>query len=702
MTTTTRIVLCMIVKNEAAIISRCLDAALPLVDGYVICDTGSTDGTEQIVADDGARRGLPGRVESHPWVNFGVTRTGAARAARQFAAEQGWLPEATYLLFLDADHVLRADGFDRTQLTGPHYHVAQIEGGLRYYNTRLARMDHWWQCIGVTHEYWSPQPDAPPARLETLWIDDRGDGGSKGDKTERDIRLLTEGLQAEPGNVRYQFYLAQALFYSGRIAEAAEWYAKRMVGGGYEEEAWFAHYRYGETRLKHGVHAEGEAALLAAWQRRPHRAEPLVALATHYRNHGKNHLALMLAERAAQIPYPHGDALFVDEPSHRRRPLEEIAITAYYCGQPERGMRAAEALLADRDQPPGFHDTVACNQTFYLRNLPVRDRGRFPIPKGVSKKYRMPYTGTNPTIAPADFTAALRKAARTKKRECAPAYDVHVRLVNYTQTNGRHYDAEGGVFRTRGAVLRWSPEAGVVVPPKEVTLTLPKGWDETRINGLEDVRWVEHDRRLWFTATCCQVPGAGGWPRVVLGRMTKDRHGIEQVVKLDYGKQGEGDREKNWVPWSYNGELLLIYSYDPLVIVRVDTATGACTEVQRWTPPFHAARWKGSTAPVPWRDGSWVMLVHETAYMPGNGAWEYSVYAHRLVELGLPSLTMSRYSRPFTWERAGQSGACVEYAAGLARSGNGLIVTYGVEDREAAWAKIPAETVEALLAGVAP
>jgi hypothetical protein len=389
----------------------------------------------------------------------------------------------------------------------------------------------------------------------------------------------------------------------------------------------------------------------------------------------------MLAERAAQIPYPGGDALFVDEPSHRSRPLEEIAITAYYCGKPARGMQAADTLLAQRGHSSSFYDSIARNQTFYLRNIVVNRSGRFPMPTGLDAKYGMPYAGTNPTLV-----------------SHGAGYVAHVRLVNYKQTNGRHYEADGGVFRTRGAVMGWSPNDGPLTECREVDCALPDGWSETRINGLEDVRWVRHQDRVWFTATCCQVPSAGGWPRVVLGLMTPDLCGVERVMRLDYGKQGEGDREKNWVPWSRGDDLLLIYSYDPFVVLRVDTETGACAEVQRWTPPFNASRWKGSTAPVPWEDGHWLMLVHETAYMLGSDSqWAYSVYAHRFVELEDDTLTVTRYSRPFTWERQGTAGACIEYAAGLVRHDAGLIVTYGVEDREAAWAEIAPETVEMML-----
>lgn len=41
--------------------------------------------------------------------------------------------------------------------------------------------------------------------MKGVWIDDRGDGGCKSDKFERDARLLAQGLNEEPNNVRYMF-----------------------------------------------------------------------------------------------------------------------------------------------------------------------------------------------------------------------------------------------------------------------------------------------------------------------------------------------------------------------------------------------------------------------------------------------------------------------------------------------------------------
>ena len=40
--------LCMIVKNEEAVLARCLDSLKGLMDEIIIVDTGSTDRTKEI------------------------------------------------------------------------------------------------------------------------------------------------------------------------------------------------------------------------------------------------------------------------------------------------------------------------------------------------------------------------------------------------------------------------------------------------------------------------------------------------------------------------------------------------------------------------------------------------------------------------------------------------------------------------------
>ncbi|MAG55223.1 MAG: hypothetical protein CMJ83_02925 [Planctomycetes bacterium] len=85
-----RISLCMIVKNEEALLPRCLDAAKPFVDEIIVVDTGSTDATIEIA------RGFGAKVSEYPWNDHFAE-------ARNVALEQA---TGDWILSLDADEVL--------------------------------------------------------------------------------------------------------------------------------------------------------------------------------------------------------------------------------------------------------------------------------------------------------------------------------------------------------------------------------------------------------------------------------------------------------------------------------------------------------------------------------------------------------------------------------------------------------------------
>jgi tetratricopeptide (TPR) repeat protein len=82
--------LCMIVKDEEAMLPRCLDAVRDWVDEMIVVDTGSTDRTVEIAQERGAR------VLHHEWQND----FSAARNVSFDAATCDWI------LYLDADEVL--------------------------------------------------------------------------------------------------------------------------------------------------------------------------------------------------------------------------------------------------------------------------------------------------------------------------------------------------------------------------------------------------------------------------------------------------------------------------------------------------------------------------------------------------------------------------------------------------------------------
>ena len=108
-----KICLSMIVKNEAHVIERCLRSVFPFVDAWVICDTGSTDGTQEIVRQ--VMAGKPGLLVERPWVNFAHNRNEALRLAQE---------RGEYVFFIDADETLMLERvIDTSVLKGDAYYL---------------------------------------------------------------------------------------------------------------------------------------------------------------------------------------------------------------------------------------------------------------------------------------------------------------------------------------------------------------------------------------------------------------------------------------------------------------------------------------------------------------------------------------------------------------------------------------------------
>ena len=73
----------MIVKNESHIIENTLEKLCQKInfDYWVICDTGSTDNTPQIITDFFNKKGIKGELFYDEWVNFAHNRTLALQRA---------------------------------------------------------------------------------------------------------------------------------------------------------------------------------------------------------------------------------------------------------------------------------------------------------------------------------------------------------------------------------------------------------------------------------------------------------------------------------------------------------------------------------------------------------------------------------------------------------------------------------------------
>lgn len=366
-----RICLNMIVKDEARIIERCLAAATPWIDSYCIVDTGSSDGTPDLIRSHFDAAGILGEVVPGQFQDFAQARNDALEAAR--ASRHRY----DYLLLCDADMELVVDdpSFKKSLRAGA-YNVSQRNAGLWYNNLRLVRGAVAGTYRGVTHEFLDVHGPAPEL-LHGVWFLDHAEGSSRAQKYERDLALLQRGLEAEPDNPRYVFYLAQTHRDLGRHREALHAYRRRIVMGGWDEEVWYSLFQVAvaHERLEDDDDTV-RAAYLAAYKFRPARAEPLVELARYFREHGPRYkLSHQCAERALGIPLP-DDQLFLDNGAYGWRVLDELAIASYWLGSYDESATHARAALARADLPAEHRPRVEENLRYAELKLSPRSAAR--------------------------------------------------------------------------------------------------------------------------------------------------------------------------------------------------------------------------------------------------------------------------------------------------------------------------------------
>ena len=363
-------------------------------------------------------------------------------------------------------------------------------------------MDIPWKCMGCTHEYWDGAEAEP---LTEAWIDDRGDGGCKSDKFERDERLLRQGLLDEPGNPRYLFYLAQTLHCQGRDREALEFYEARIKAGGWVEECWYSAFMLARCHLNLGDRVESERWALRAYEMDPKRAENLLLLTKAFRESGDNHKAWHYWSLGSRIEMPTG-RLFLEKDAYESGFGYERTILEYYMSS-DRSKAAWHLLEHYNRWGEGYE-----NLHWYVEKAPSQSRALLLPQIGEFKPSSVSFLPTS------------------------TGFDLNVRYVNYTLKEGR-YEFEEAVKTDNYSATADEDFHILKLQKKEVA---PPRVPNCSVRGLEDLRMFHCISGVVFLAASADY--ADGSVQQILG---------------SYGGVLEGEMrnrpsnapcEKNWLP----------------------------------------------------------------------------------------------------------------------------------------------------------
>lgn len=330
----------MIVKNESPVICHCLASVKKFIDYWVIVDTGSTDGTQEIIKE--FMKDIPGKLYERPWKNFEHNRNEALDLAKG---------HGDYLLLVDADEVLVIpEGYQLPELEVNSY-LATIrcagEKDVQY--QRIILIDHQldWRWKGVLHEQLVYPKDTTCRLLSDMYISAASTEGYRTrdpDKYIKDARVLEEALKTEPNNAEYVYYLAQSYFNAKDYEKALKYYAKRIDMGGWDQVVYLSKYYLGVCQGKLGMEEDAIKSYCEAYHYRQNRGEPLYSLADHFYREKEYLIVYALAKYGMTLSPPQ-EVVYVEKWMYEYGFLFFMANAAVMLGKYEEAIEAYEKLL---------------------------------------------------------------------------------------------------------------------------------------------------------------------------------------------------------------------------------------------------------------------------------------------------------------------------------------------------------------------
>jgi glycosyltransferase involved in cell wall biosynthesis len=333
----------MIVKNEAHVIARCIESARPHIDSWIIVDTGSTDGTQELIKE--LLKDIPGELHERLWVDFATNRNEAIQLAKG---------TADYLLVVDADDVVI--GGLPNNLQHDCYSLTVEFGPITFQRPHIFRSDMPFRYVGVIHEYLECG-NAQICHISSLRYQCSLEGARRIDKTTylKDVAILQQAVETETDEKlksRYAFYLGCSYKDAGEKEKAiAAFEARIQMVAGFDEEVFVSMWCAAEMKADlEYPEEEVEKAYLRAYECRPSRIEPIHDLCVYLRLKEKYVKAYAYAKLIAGVTNT-TDSLFVVNSIYIWQARDELASAAFYCGDKEAAVKVYEELLRDRRLP---------------------------------------------------------------------------------------------------------------------------------------------------------------------------------------------------------------------------------------------------------------------------------------------------------------------------------------------------------------
>jgi len=353
------IALNMIVKNESHIIEKTLQNLCEYIsfDYWVICDTGSTDGTQNLIKKFFKAKNIKGELHQCEWKDFGHNRTEALEKA---------FNKTDYLLIFDADDSIQGDFNLPTQWKYDSYSLkfGNITAGeVIYKRVLLINNRKKYAFHGVLHEFIVGISD----NITETSI--KGDyyliSGREGSRSQNPNKYLDDALILEKGfneeinddslKHRYAFYCAQSYKDAGKTDKSIYWFQKALTLPIWPQEKYYSCYQLGYLYEKKGEDEKAIHYWLKTSQYDPERIEGIVSACNKYKDMGLNEIAVSLyshySNYAKWTTNNLYDKLFVEVNRYQQELEYHCSIAAGYTRDKKCGYECCKTILLCQQQP---------------------------------------------------------------------------------------------------------------------------------------------------------------------------------------------------------------------------------------------------------------------------------------------------------------------------------------------------------------
>lgn len=406
--------LSMIVKNESHVILRVLNSIYPHIDYWAIVDTGSTDGTQDLIKNFFADKSIKGELIEMEWVDFSTCRNVALEAVEKVT---------DYGIWIDADEEFIAMPTFNVQIalnTGlDTISVPTKYGRVDYTRKSIWKCNRGFRWSGPIHEILGSPDEKQGGIIHGAHVLVKAEGSSWNNIKQKytDHALILEKYTEIDDDPRWVFYTAQSWRDAGEYLKSFEWYEKRSkLEGGYVEEVYFSLFMM--ARLAEIMQWEKSKVISLyndAHKNDPMRGESLKHLVLFLQRLGEWETAYIYSKYGLRYnlrnPYPQR-VLFIDNQLYQYQMMEYHSISCFNTGRTEEGSAAYwqfRMQLQPGSLSPEQEKVIKDNEKYFLSLDKVKHLIQFPQQNLPSSIPPMVNKGGTPVKKGSNFTPSKKK-----------------------------------------------------------------------------------------------------------------------------------------------------------------------------------------------------------------------------------------------------------------------------------------------------